>query len=82
MQASAQSGFDRAACVVIDGSGDTDCTSIWKYDGGKLEKLFSREIPHSLGWFYAAITEYLGFQSYDGEYKVMGLGGVRPFEAR
>ena len=30
-------------------------------------------IPHSLGWFYAAITEYLGFKAYDGEYKVMGL---------
>jgi carbamoyltransferase len=30
-------------------------------------------MPHSLGWVYAAITEYLGFQSYDGEYKVMGL---------
>ena len=29
--------------------------------------------PGSLGWFYAAITEYLGFQAYDGEYKVMGL---------
>jgi carbamoyltransferase len=30
-------------------------------------------MPHSLGWFYAAFTEYLGFQAYDGEYKVMGL---------
>jgi hypothetical protein len=30
-------------------------------------------MPHSLGWFYAAVTEYLGFEAYDGEYKVMGL---------
>jgi carbamoyltransferase len=30
-------------------------------------------MPHSLGWFYAAFTEYLGFDAYDGEYKVMGL---------
>jgi carbamoyltransferase len=30
-------------------------------------------MPHSLGWVYAAFTEYLGFRAYDGEYKVMGL---------
>src|SRR4051812_46057129 len=30
-------------------------------------------MPHSLGWVYAAVTEYLGFRAYDGEYKVMGL---------
>ncbi len=29
--------------------------------------------PHSLGWLYSAFTEYLGFEAYDGEYKVMGL---------
>ncbi len=26
-----------------------------------------------MGWFYAAFTEYLGFEAYDGEYKIMGL---------
>lgn len=30
-------------------------------------------MPHSLGWYYAAFTEYIGFQAYDGEYKLMGL---------
>ena len=29
--------------------------------------------PHSLGIFYQAFTQYLGFPNYGDEYKVMGL---------
>ena len=29
--------------------------------------------PHSLGIFYQALTQYLGFPHYGDEYKVMGL---------
>jgi predicted NodU family carbamoyl transferase len=29
--------------------------------------------PHSLGIFYQALTQYLGFPYYGDEYKVMGL---------
>ncbi len=34
--------------------------------------------PHSLGIFYQAMTQYLGFPHYGDEYKLMGLGGLRP----
>ena len=64
---------DEALVLTVDGSGDSDCTTIWHGRGTTLEPLHRSEIPHSLGWFYAAITEYLGFDAYDGEYKVMGL---------
>lgn len=67
------SPFDEALVLSVDGSGDTDCTVVWRGHGAELTVLDRIEIPHSLGWFYAAITEYLGFQAYDGEYKVMGL---------
>ena len=67
------SPFDEALVFVIDGSGDSDCATLWRGHGTELELIHSIEIPHSLGWFYAAITEYLGFDAYDGEYKVMGL---------
>lgn len=67
------SPFDEALVLTIDGSGDSDCTTVWRGNGVHLEPLYRIEIPHSLGWFYAAMTEYLGFQAYDGEYKVMGL---------
>jgi carbamoyltransferase len=62
-----------ALVLTVDGSGDSDCTTVWHGKGTTLESIHKIEIPHSLGWFYAAITEYLGFDAYDGEYKVMGL---------
>jgi carbamoyltransferase len=67
------SGFEDALTITIDGSGDENCTVIWEGRGGKLTQLKSFDIPQSLGWYYAAFTEYLGFRAYDGEYKVMGL---------
>jgi len=67
------SPFDSALCLTIDGSGDEHCTVLWDYNGETITPIYSISMPHSLGWFYAAITEYLGFQAYDGEYKVMGL---------
>lgn len=67
------SPFEEALVLTLDGSGDRDCTTLWRGRGATLEPLDRIELPHSLGWFYAAITEYLGFDAYDGEYKVMGL---------
>ncbi|MDQ3365092.1 MAG: nodulation protein [Myxococcota bacterium] len=67
------SPHSEALVLTVDGSGDSDCTTVWRGSGTTLEVLHRIEIPHSLGWFYAAITEFLGFAAYDGEYKVMGL---------
>lgn len=67
------SRWDEALVIAVDGSGDEDCTTLWHGKGTKLTPLHKLPIPHSLGWVYAAITEYLGFDAYDGEYKVMGL---------
>lgn len=67
------SGFNEAAIIIIDGSGESICTSIWhaKDDNYTLKKTL--DIPHSLGWFYAGMTDYLGFIPYRDEGKVMGL---------
>ncbi len=67
------SGFRNSLCITIDGSGEENCTVIWKCKNNKFSKLKEINMPNSLGWFYAAITEYLGFKAYDGEYKLMGL---------
>lgn len=72
-QAALQSGFDESVCLTIDGSGDQHCTVLWEHRGESLKPIYERAIPHSLGWVYAAFTEYLGFRAYDGEYKLMGL---------
>ena len=67
------SGMNDALVFTIDGSGEWATTDVWMGKDGRLELLYEVKVPHSLGWFYAAFTEYLGFQAYDGEYKVMGL---------
>lgn len=68
-----QSPFDEALCITIDGSGDQHCTVLWECRGDTIRAIREIRMPHSLGWFYAAITEFLGYEAYDGEYKVMGL---------
>lgn len=72
-QAAHESPFQDAVVVVLDGSGDAHSGTVWVKRGPSLELLREITLPHSVGWFYSAVTEYLGFESYDGEYKVMGL---------
>lgn len=68
-----QSPFDNALCITIDGSGDQHCTILWSCQNEMIKPIRVINMPHSLGWYYAAFTEYFGFQAYDGEYKLMGL---------
>lgn len=68
-----QSGFDRSAILIIDGSGEIECVSLYLGEGNKIRFIESQKIPHSLGVFYGGVTEYLGFKKFDAEYKVMGL---------
>ena len=65
--------FDRAAVVSIDGFGDFS-SAAWGAAAGCEISTFGRVyFPHSLGIFYQALTQYLGFPQYGDEYKVMGL---------
>lgn len=65
-----------AAGVSVDGSGDFISTLISRCENGKIEKLVSVEFPHSLGYFYTIMTQFLGFPNYGDEYKVMGLAAM------
>lgn len=67
------SPFDKAACLSIDGSGDFSTTMIGIGNGNHIEILDSIDFPHSLGIFYTAFTQLLGFPHYGDEYKVMGM---------
>ena len=67
------SPFEEAACVSIDGSGDFTTTMIGVGKGNRIEVLDSVDFPHSLGIFYTAFTQLLGFPHYGDEYKVMGM---------
>ncbi|MCO4763487.1 MAG: carbamoyltransferase [Myxococcales bacterium] len=68
-----RSNFERAAILTIDGYGERMSTHIGRGQGTELETLLTVEFPHSLGSFYAAFTQYLGFRANNGEGKVMGL---------
>lgn len=67
------SGFDEALVFSIDGSGEQITTAVYMAYKDELIELESYVQPNSLGWFYAAFTEFLGFKAYDGEGKLMGL---------
>ena len=51
----------KALVFVIDGSGEELGTSIWECSRDKLPVLIDKfELPDSLGYFYGAMTEFLG----------------------
>lgn len=67
------SSFESSAVVVIDGVGERACTTIGKYENGKIQLLKEQRFPHSIGLLYSAFTQYCGFKVNSGEYKLMGL---------
>lgn len=65
--------FKEAVSVSVDGFGDF-ASSAWGLGSGKTLDVDNRVyFPHSLGIFYQAITQFIGFPHYGDEYKVMGL---------
>lgn len=67
------SPFDDAVVVSVDGFGDFASAAWGVGRSGMLEVDNRVHFPHSLGIFYEALTQYLGFPHYGDEYKVMGL---------
>ncbi len=67
------SPFEEAMCLSVDGFGDFVSTMSGVGRGTAIEVLSRVTYPHSLGLFYQAITQFLGFPKYGDEYKVMGL---------
>jgi carbamoyltransferase len=67
------SQFDEAVAVSLDGFGDF-VSAAWGVGKGTALGIDGQiYFPHSLGIFYQALTQYLGFPHYGDEYKVMGL---------
>ncbi|WP_133917957.1 carbamoyltransferase family protein [Streptomyces sp. NBC_00582] len=67
-------GFADPVALVLDGLGEIECGSLWDTaPDGSPRQLRRTDLPNSLGYFYAAITEYLGFKGWEGEGKTMAL---------
>jgi carbamoyltransferase len=56
------SPFEDSAIVVLDAIGEFECASIWRGCGDKIEKVWSRNYPNSLGLFYSAFTKLIGYK--------------------
>src|SRR5437773_6780147 len=67
------SPFERAALLSADGHGDFASTMWGAGSGSRMKIEGAIAFPHSLGLFYSAVTQYLGFLKFGDEYKVMGL---------
>lgn len=67
------STFADAVSVSIDGFGDFSSCAWGAGESGHVDARARVLFPHSLGVFYEAMTQYLGFQRYGDEYKLMGL---------
>src|SRR5579863_7299621 len=67
------SPFDRAAVLSADGLGDFASFMCAVGEGPEMRTLGEVAFPHSLGIYYTALTQYLGFWKFGDEYKVMGL---------
>lgn len=67
------SPYEQASIVSVDGFGDF-ASAAWGFgSNGEIDCEQRVYFPHSLGIFYQALTQYLGFPNYGDEYKVMGL---------
>ncbi len=69
----ALSGFDEALVLVLDGRGGWQATTIYHGREGTLTPKRVFAYPQSLGVFYEAFTDLLGFERLADEWKVMGL---------
>jgi len=76
------SPFDKSDCISVDGFGDYLSVMRGTGAGNRIEIHDWVEYPHSLGIFFTALTQYLGFNNYGDEYKIMGLSayGENTFE--
>jgi len=67
------SPFEESMVVSVDGFGDFS-SGAWGVGRGDHIEIENRVFfPHSLGIFYQALTQFIGFPNYGDEYKVMGL---------
>ena len=68
------SPFESAAVLTMDGTGEETTTMFSRGEGVNLKPLKRIKLPHSLGQFYSAVTNFIGFDMFAGdEWKLMGL---------
>ncbi len=64
---------EKTAILCIDSKGEYSNVFIGYGENGKIVRLKEFYNPDSLSGMYAALTDYLGFDILDGEFRVMGM---------
>jgi len=64
---------DQAAVLSFDALGDFVSTCKAEWERGYVRVLQKQYFPHSIGYFYTALTQFLGFPHFGDEFKLMGL---------
>jgi carbamoyltransferase len=67
------SEWEHSAGITIDGSGDFVSCLLSECEGSEIKPLKKVFVPHSLGTFYTAVCQFIGYGKYGDEGKVMGL---------
>lgn len=67
------SPFNEAAILTVDGRGEEETAFFGAGKKNKITSLKTVPFPHSLGLFYSAVTQFLGFEPHADEWKVMAL---------
>ncbi len=68
------SPFSNAACLVVDGMGETGASAIFGLEGGDIREVKRHRGRESIGFFYGLVTDLAGFDRSKGEeWKIMGL---------
>ncbi len=70
------SPYKEAAIFSYDALGDFVCSMMGYGKQNKIKIHTLNYFPHSLGYVYSAVTQFLGFRPNNGEYKVMGLADL------
>lgn len=75
------SPFEEAAVLAVDGIGEFGTAWLGHGQGAKLRRIAEIEYPHSLGFLWEKLAQFLGFSEYDA-CKIMALaalGDPKPF---
>jgi carbamoyltransferase len=70
------SKFNDASILVVDAIGEWDTVSIWTANGNKIEPVWKKKYPNSIGLFYTAFTDYVGLKPNEEEYILMGMAAL------
>lgn len=77
------SPFHDAACLVVDGMGETGASAIFALENGRIREVKRHRGRESIGFYFGLVTDLAGFDQAKGEeWKIMGLAPYGQTDAR